>query len=85
MQNSNSKDGTEVPASTNAEDLTSSQTIAKPNVVRRLICLLGFHKWVNIDSTPMPNPKEGEMICWSELHECGECGKQEYKGMGCVV
>ena len=64
---------------------TSSQTIAKPNVVRRLICLLGFHKWVNIDSTPMPNPKEGEMICWSELHECGECGKQEYKGMGCVV
>lgn len=34
MQNSNSKDGTEVPQSTEADVTTSSQTIAKPLVVR---------------------------------------------------
>ena len=54
-------------------------------VVRRFLCWLGFHKWVNIDTNPMPNPKAGEMICWSELHECCHCKKQEYKGMGCIV
>ena len=32
MQNSNSKDGTEVPTSTTVDATTSSQTIAKPNV-----------------------------------------------------
>ena len=32
MQNSNSKDGTEVPTSTTADATPSSQTIAKPNV-----------------------------------------------------
>lgn len=57
----------------------------KASVVRRFKCWLGFHKWINIDTNPTPTPKDGEMICWSELYECGECGKQEYKGMGCVV
>ena len=33
MQNSNSKDGTEVPQSETADITTSSQTIAKPLVV----------------------------------------------------
>ena len=33
MQNSNSKDGTNVPTSTNIDWTTSSQTIAKPNVI----------------------------------------------------
>ena len=36
MQNSNSKDGTYVPTSIIADVPTSSQTIAKPNVVCRL-------------------------------------------------
>lgn len=54
-------------------------------VLYAVYCRLGFHRWVNIDSSPMPNPKAGEMICWSELHECGRCKKQEYKGMGCIV
>ncbi len=36
MQNNNSKAGTEVPTSTNADDTMSSQTIAKPNVSRRV-------------------------------------------------
>ena len=36
MQNSNSKDGTNVPTSTTADDITSSQTIAKPNISRLL-------------------------------------------------
>ena len=34
MLNSNSKDGTEVPTSINADCTSSSQTIAKPTVVR---------------------------------------------------
>ncbi len=63
----------------------SADNGTKPHVVRRLLCWLGFHRWVNIDSSPMPNPKDGEMICWSELHECRRCKKQEYKGMGCTV
>ena len=43
MQNSNTKDGTNVPTSTNADATTSSQTIAKPNVVRRFffVCTAG--------------------------------------------
>lgn len=49
-----------------------------------LQCSLGYHNWINIDKRPMPNPKPGEMICWSELHECKHCKKQEYKGMGCI-
>jgi hypothetical protein len=53
--------------------------------IKRLLCLLGFHKWFNIDTNPIPNPKAGEMICWSELHECIHCKKQEYKGMGCIM
>ena len=34
MQNNNSNDGTKVPTSTTADVTTSSQTIAKPNVLR---------------------------------------------------
>ena len=37
MQNSNLKDGTEVPTSTTADTTTSSQTIAKPNVSGSLL------------------------------------------------
>ena len=33
MQNSNSNAGTNVPTSTTADELPSSQTIAKPNVI----------------------------------------------------
>ena len=47
----------------------------------KLKCWLGFHKWKNIDKNPMPNPQNGEMICWSDLHECEHCKKQEYKGI----
>jgi len=71
--------------STEVQNTASSQHDAKLPVMRRFFCWLGFHSWVNIDDTPMPNPKAGEMICWSELHQCSRCGKQEYKGMGCVV
>ena len=37
MLNSNSKDGTEVPQNAEADVPTSSQTIAKPNVMRRFL------------------------------------------------
>ena len=53
-------------------------------IIKTISCLLGFHKWINIDTTPLPNPKLGEMICWSELHECKFCKKQQYLGMGCI-
>ncbi len=51
----------------------------------KIKCFLGFHKWINIDNSPIPNPKTDEMICWSELHECENCKKREYKGMGCII
>jgi len=62
-----------------------SANLLQNRLLCAVFCLLGFHRWVNIDETPMPNPKAGEMICWSELHQCSRCGKQEYKGMGCVI
>ena len=62
-----------------------SKVLNIADVVRRFLCWLGFHNWVNINVTPIPNPKAGEMICWSDLHECKHCKKQDYKGMGCVV
>jgi hypothetical protein len=77
--------GTNADSSRTDEIISVSQHSSKPNVVRRFKCWLGFHDWVNIDTNPMPNPKAGEMICWSDLHECEHCKKQEYKGMGCVV
>jgi len=49
-----------------------------------VMCSLGFHKWKNIDRYT-PIPKDGEMICFQNLHECKNCKKQEYKGMGCII
>ncbi len=46
-------------------------------------CFLGLHKWKNINDY-FPLPKENETICFSNLHKCDNCGKEEYKGMGCV-
>ena len=48
-----------------------------------VMCRLGFHKWQNLRKD-IPNPKVGEMICWSALHKCDRCGKEEMKGMGCI-
>jgi len=52
--------------------------------MRKILCFFGFHKWKNIDTNSTPNPMEGEIICWSELHECQHCKKQKYLGMGCI-
>ena len=49
-----------------------------------VMCRLGFHKWENIDHYT-PTPKEGEMICFQNLHRCKRYGKEKYLGMGCVV
>lgn len=49
-----------------------------------VMCSLGFHKWKNIDRYT-PIPKDGKMICFQNLHECKNCKKQEYKGMGCII
>lgn len=48
-------------------------------------CFFGFHKWKNIDTTPLPELKEGESCYYSDLHKCKECGKEEYKGMGWII
>lgn len=53
--------------------------------MKKLLCWLGFHKWVNIDTRPEPNPKAGTSICYSELHECSRCKKQEYLSMGWII
>jgi hypothetical protein len=55
------------------------------SLIIRLRCKFGFHNWINIDSNPLPNPDPGDMICWYELHKCCSCGKEEYKGMGCII
>lgn len=47
-------------------------------------CFFGFHKWRNIDKEPLPNLKPGESYCYSDLHKCDHCGKEEYKGMGWI-
>ena len=52
--------------------------------MKQLLCFLGFHKWKNIDGYT-PIPKDGEMICFQNLHQCKNCKKQEYKGMGCII
>jgi hypothetical protein len=41
--------------------------------------------WKNIDTNPTPNPPEGGSVAYSELHECTECKKQEFKGMGVII
>lgn len=49
---------------------------------QKLKCFLGFHNWINICTEPRMMPNKGEIIYSSELHECNNCKKQEYKGMG---
>jgi hypothetical protein len=48
-----------------------------------VMCRFGHHKWVNIKPYT-PSPKDGEMICFQNLHECSRCKRQEFKGMGCI-
>lgn len=55
------------------------------SVLKKLLCYLGFHQWVNIDTNATPNPKNGESIMYSELHECTNCKKREYKPMGMII
>lgn len=53
-------------------------------IIIKVKCFLGFHKWRNIDNY-FPIPTQGnETICFRNLHKCDNCGKEEYKGMGCV-
>ena len=54
-------------------------------MIRKILCYFAFHQWININTKPQPNPKPGEMICYTDLHECKHCKKQEYKGMGWIV
>lgn len=48
-----------------------------------VMCRFGFHQWRNLRKD-IPNPKDGEIICWTALHKCDRCGKEEEKGMGCT-
>jgi hypothetical protein len=49
-----------------------------------IVCRLGFHKWENI-APHTPIPKNGEMICFQNLHECEYCKKQQNLAMGCIM
>ena len=71
MQNSNLNDGTNVPASTNAEDTTSSQTIAKPTVMRR-------HNW---ECNACGFSEYTDAISQYDLDnwlQCSNCGDNEF-------
>ena len=48
------------------------------------LCFLGMHKYVNIERRT-PIPKNGEMICFTNLHECERCKKRKSLGMGCII
>lgn len=63
-----------------------TKSIIKPiiSIVNHVMCCLGYHKWKNIDDY-LPIPKNGEMICFQNIHECERCKKQKYLGMGCIV
>lgn len=54
-------------------------------IFQAIKCHFGFHMWKNIDTNPTPNPPEGGSVAYSELHECTECKKQEFKGMGVII
>ena len=53
--------------------------------INKILCKLGFHKWINIDKSPFPKLKPGEIYCYSDLHKCLKCGKEQYLGMGCLM
>jgi len=55
------------------------------HLLSKLKCWLGFHKWINVDTTQFPKLEADEIYCYSELHECEHCKKKEYKGMGCII
>lgn len=50
-----------------------------------VICFFVGHKWEDIGKHfPKKEGKE-TMTCYSSLHKCERCGKEEMKGMGCVI
>ena len=54
-------------------------------MIRKLLCLLGYHKWNYIDKNPIPKPEKNETICWRALMQCPYCKKEVYLGMGCIL
>jgi hypothetical protein len=72
MQNSNSNARTEVPQSDAAEVTTSSQTIAKPNVVRRFFSKLFCRH----------NVEKHIYTCFQDRYvetRCTNCGKHIFR------
>ena len=58
----------------------------KPNsFLDRVICFFRGHKWDNIGNYEPPAGGEGVTTCYSSLHKCERCGKEEMKGMGCIT
>lgn len=51
-------------------------------MIRKILCFFGYHRWKNIDDSPMPEVPVGGSVTYSELHECECCKKREYLGMG---
>ena len=49
----------------------------------RVKCFFGYHDWDNVGNHNPP-PPIGGTVCWSSLHECSRCKKEEMKGMGCI-
>lgn len=52
---------------------------------KKIKCFFGFHNWINIDNHEIPQLKENESYSWCELHECSNCKKQQYLGMGTMI
>ncbi len=57
-------------------------------VLRKFIdnikCFFGKHDWENIGQYEPPAGDPGTKTCYSSLHRCKHCSKEEFKGMGCI-
>ena len=52
--------------------------------IKRIGCFFGYHDWDDVGKNQPPWPKDGVTVCYSSLHQCTKCKKEEMKGMGCM-
>lgn len=59
------------------------------NLMNKIKCSVGIHDWEQVgdDSHVFEALKDPEvqMVCYSSLHKCTRCSKEELKGMVCKL
>jgi len=70
----------------NPKEMMNKLGLDKPNsFLDSVICFFRGHKWDNIGNYEPPAGGDGVTTCYSSLHKCERCGKEEMKGMGCIT